>query len=68
MTPVTASVLGIAGLLATAAVVVRLRHRGFDRVAIDLSSIDVLTASGDTVRIGTLIDRPAILVLPRYYG
>lgn len=67
MTPLTASALAI-GILAIAAVVMRGLHRGLERVSIDLSGIDVSTAMGEIVRIGPLVDRPTILVLPRYYG
>lgn len=33
-----------------------------------LANIEVLTPEGDAVRIGALVDRPTILVIPRYYG
>jgi peroxiredoxin len=33
-----------------------------------LAEIEVQTDEGDTVRIGELVDRPTILVIPRYYG
>jgi AhpC/TSA family len=33
-----------------------------------LADISVQTASGEPVRLGALVDRPTILVIPRYYG
>ncbi len=33
-----------------------------------LAEIEVLTPEGTPVRIGELVDRPTILVIPRYYG
>lgn len=35
---------------------------------IPLGEIQVQTAEGDPVRFGDLVDRPTILVIPRYYG
>jgi hypothetical protein len=33
-----------------------------------LADIEVQTAAGDPVRLGDAVDRPTILVIPRYYG
>jgi hypothetical protein len=33
-----------------------------------LADISVQTASGEPVTLGALVDRPTILVIPRYYG
>ncbi len=33
-----------------------------------LAEIEVQTAEGATIRLGSLVDRPTILVIPRYYG
>lgn len=33
-----------------------------------LAEIEVLYPDGTAVRIGDLVDRPTILVIPRYYG
>ena len=35
---------------------------------IPLGEIEVQTAAGDPVRLGDLVDRPTVLVIPRYYG
>lgn len=43
-------------------------RRGFQPVATDLSGINVRDTDGKPLRLGDLIDRPALLVLVRYYG
>ncbi|MBI2168532.1 MAG: AhpC/TSA family protein [Actinobacteria bacterium] len=37
-------------------------------VEIPLADVKAQTASGEVVRIGDLVDRPTVLVVPRYYG
>lgn len=46
----------------------RFVKRGFRRDSIDLSGIAVQDVDGRPVRLGELVDRPALLVLVRYYG
>jgi hypothetical protein len=42
--------------------------RGFHAITVDLSDRTVFTPEGQSVRLGALVDRPAMLVLVRYYG
>jgi hypothetical protein len=42
--------------------------RGFHAIAVDLSDRTLVTPDGQSVRLGALVDRPAMLVLVRYYG
>ena len=36
--------------------------------AVELANIYVRSAEGEPVRLGDLVDRPTVLVIPRYYG
>lgn len=56
--------LGLVG----AALVAGFFRRGFRPVAADLSGITVRDSDGTPLRFGDLVDRPALLVLVRYYG
>lgn len=37
-------------------------------IDVPLAAVEVQTADGETVTLGSLVDRPAVLVIPRYYG
>jgi AhpC/TSA family len=43
-------------------------RRGARTGGVPLAAIAVTTIGGERVRLGDLVDRPTILVLPRYYG
>lgn len=45
-----------------------LTESGFEREVSSLAEIEVLAPDGTPVRIGELVDRPTILIIPRYYG
>lgn len=60
-------VVVVAGLVALAPLVRLLRPR-MSRISVDLAAIEVLDSRGRPVRLDAIIDRPTLLVLPRYYG
>jgi hypothetical protein len=37
-------------------------------MALTLADIEVRSATGESLRLGDLVDRPTLLVFPRYYG
>lgn len=39
-----------------------------ENTEVPLAHLTVTTADGDTVAVGALVDRPTVLVIPRYYG
>jgi hypothetical protein len=47
---------------------IRALRPGFRAVETDLAGTEVTTADGVPTRLGALVDRPALLVMVRYYG